>query len=116
MISKGKGFWVALIVPGSFACVFLGAIWLSGCKEPCGDTLSIPLLIGGSFLLAGVICYALGKRVNRPGGLVIDRMTGREMIYQPNHHLCFVRVEHWGLAFILLGLLFAATLLPGIFR
>jgi hypothetical protein len=78
---------------------------LSGCKDPCDDPLHVRLILGGSFLLSGAICYLLGRRLNRPGSLVIDRRTGRETPYQPNHHLYFVRIEHWGLGFIVAGLI-----------
>lgn len=60
--------------------------------------------------LTGVGCFLLGRYVNgQPPRVVIDQATGKEIVEKPYHHLMFVKVEYWGVIFLVIGLLLLLT-------
>jgi hypothetical protein len=58
-------------------------------------------------LLAAIAVWYVGRYFNgRPGKVVIDNATGREIVRRKIHDLFFVRFEYWAfvlLAFIVIG-------------
>lgn len=56
---------------------------------------------------AAVLIWFVGKYLNsRPGKVVIDKNTGREMILRKTHDLFFVKFEYWSfvlVAFAIIG-------------
>lgn len=55
---------------------------------------------------AGVLSWFTGRFLNcRPGRPVIDKQTGQTILEKPNHHLMFVKMEYWGLIYLVIGIL-----------
>ena len=55
--------------------------------------------------ITGVSCWFLGRYLNgKPGRVVTDRLTGREVFEKPNHHFMFIKLEYWGAALCAIGL------------
>ena len=108
MIWSGQGIWV---VPIILACVFVlgpAAVraWIGGLGQPGSgkDVEFTPAIFSIGFLLASILCYLLGKLVNRSTGRwVIDELTGRVKIHRGYHHCFFVKVEYWGILCLLMG-------------
>lgn len=60
-----------------------------------------------AFFLAGLASGALGWYFHtRPGRTVIDKQTGREMVFRRRHTLFFIPMVYWGPIFIVVGLYF----------
>jgi hypothetical protein len=107
MIWGGKGVWVFPIILLCVLCLGPGVVWvwIGGPGHPESDkTVEFAPAVSIGFLLAGILCYLLGRRVNRSTGRsVIDRVTGRLKIEQAYHHCFFVKVEYWGVLCLLMG-------------
>ena len=64
-----------------------------------------PKLVG--FLIAAVAVWLLGNSLNRrPGRVVIDKATGRQVVLKPTHSLFFIRVDYWAAILVVLGIVF----------
>lgn len=54
--------------------------------------------------ISGVICWALGTMLEkRPGKVVIEKETGKEIILKNSHDLFFIPIKFWGLIMIVGG-------------
>ena len=108
MIWSGKGVWVFPIILFCVLCLGPATVsaWIGVGQQPDSSGKSvefIPAVWIGLFL-ASVLCYLLGKRVNRSTGrVVIDQMTGRLKIERAYHHCFFLKVEYWGFLCLLMG-------------
>jgi hypothetical protein len=60
---------------------------------------------GVAFLLAALAVYFLGCYLsNRPGRVVIDKVTGQELVLRRSHALFFIPMEYWGYILAVIGL------------
>jgi len=62
-----------------------------------------------ALFLAAIAVYFLGRYLNtRPGRIVIDKITGKEIELKRIHSLLFLRFEYWGfiLAAVAIAILF----------
>ncbi len=98
IIWSGAGLLVALI---AYACG-AAAIYL-------GEILQIQqtnwlMLI--ALIIAGVICWFLGRYMNRSKDKVmVDKETGEEVVVRgPKHKLFFINMEYWGPILAILGI------------
>lgn len=58
-----------------------------------------------ALLITGACCWFLGRYLHRqPPRLVMDRATGQQAEVKPNHHLMFIKLEYWGVIFMVVGL------------
>lgn len=58
-------------------------------------------------VLTGVICWFLGKYLNRGNEKVyIDKQTGKEVRINRKHSLFFIKMQYWGPILGIVGLLF----------
>ena len=49
------------------------------------------------FILTGVICWYLGKYLNRPSDKVyINKQTGKEVRLSKRNSFFFIKMEYWG--------------------
>ena len=61
-----------------------------------------------SLLLAGVVIWFLGRKLNGgEGRKLVDKNTGEEVIYKANHSLFFINVEYWAIPLVLFAILVA---------
>lgn len=59
---------------------------------------------GAALLCAAAAVYLAGRYFNnRPGRVMIDKATGREVIFPRVHSLFFIRMEYWGFILAALG-------------
>ncbi len=55
--------------------------------------------------ITGVSSFFLGRYANsRPPRLVIDKTTGQEIAQKPIHDFMFIKLEYWGLIFVVIGI------------
>lgn len=61
-----------------------------------------------SLILAGIICWFLGKYLNRPqnGRVYIDKESGKEVQLRKVHTLFFIKIEYWGIIYAIFGLMY----------
>jgi hypothetical protein len=92
---KGYGFLVLVIavIIGAILSLIFGKI---GSSEDMGAAI-------GAIISAGVI-WIVGNKFNAPtkDRIVIDKLTGKEVVLKPNHSLFFIRMQYW--AFIIGGI------------
>ena len=63
--------------------------------------------------IIGVFFWFLGRYLHsRPGQLVIDE-TGQEVEQKPCHDFMYIKIEYWGVIFILIGLVLVIMRLAG---
>jgi len=94
LIWKGKGFIVPLItillcfLPESF----INVIFFEESRWP-------KML---SFLLAGLLCFLIGKRLdqNKMSSIFIDEKTKEEIILETKHTFFFIDIKLWGMCIL----------------
>ncbi|WP_020530006.1 hypothetical protein [Flexithrix dorotheae] len=60
-----------------------------------------------AFFLAGAFSWFMGKKWNeKEGRTVIDKATGQEIVFKPNHSLFWIKMQYWAFIFGAFGLLF----------
>jgi hypothetical protein len=104
MIWGGHGIWVFPIILACVLCLGPAAVlaWNNSIGQPA--TVEFAPAVSTGFFFAALLCYLLGKRVNRKTGRrVIDRITGRLKLETAYHHCFFVKVEYWGFLCLLLA-------------
>ena len=64
------------------------------------------LIFEVGLIISGIICWMLGKRLNRISERVlIDRETGEEIrVKGRKHSLFFIKMEYWAPVLIILGI------------
>ncbi|WP_010233578.1 hypothetical protein [Clostridium arbusti] len=102
IIWSGWGFLVAIIL---FINSFIGELlcrYITGNNEYYQQN-SWPLTV--VLILTGVICWFLGKYLNKPNDKVyIDKQTGKEVRLSKTHKLFFIKMEYWGPILVIIGL------------
>jgi hypothetical protein len=54
-----------------------------------------------ALVITGVTCWFLGRYMHsRPSQLVIDKTTGQEVEQKPSHDFMFIKVEYWGVIYL----------------
>lgn len=104
LIWSGLGFLVALI---TFFSLFLT-------QKVVGEIFSDPQyysvngwpkLLG--FLVAAGVTYLLSLRFSRnKGRVLIDKVTGKEVVFKRRHTLFFIDIKYWPLILIAVGIVF----------
>jgi len=104
IIWNGLGFLVAII---TFALLLITEYTSEALfkDESYYQTHGWPKLI--AFFVAGVIMWFLGNYLNKKQGKVmIEKETGKEILFKPNHSLFFVKMEYWGPILFVVGIIF----------
>ncbi len=97
---KGYGLFVPAILVGCFALVELVALEISGRVEDAS------WLLGSALVLAGVICWFLGRWLKGRGSLLQDLRKSRHV--EPEECLrsfYWIKMEWWGPILLALGVL-----------
>jgi hypothetical protein len=101
IIWSGLGF---LVVVFAFGCSLVMNLITNAVfqDESYFTTERWPLSI--ALVAAGVLSWLVGKYVNnRQARIMIDKATGREVAFLPNHSLFFIKMHYWGPIFVALG-------------
>lgn len=102
IIWSGWGFLVAIIL---FVNSLIGELL---CRAITGNSEyyqqnSWPLTV--VLILTGVICWFLGKYLNRTNDKIyIDKQTGEEVRLSKKNRLFFIKMEYWGPILGIIGL------------
>jgi hypothetical protein len=94
-----------LLVPPIYAAALAGCLALGYAVVPAEDPEKLPdWLFALSFLIAGIVCWLLGQRLNSPPANPSAR-TARLVAYEPGecHDLFYLTVEYWGVLFGVVG-------------
>jgi len=95
IVWSGRGFLSVLVLILSF--MFLVAI------VPRDQSEYVFTL---SFFTAGLFSWFMGKKWNeQEGRIFIDKTTGQEINFKPNHSLFWIKMQYWGIIFGVIGLL-----------
>ncbi|MBI1871095.1 MAG: hypothetical protein HYS07_07885 [Chlamydiae bacterium] len=58
-----------------------------------------------AFVVSGVMVWVLGRFLSKkPGRVVIDKGTGKELELKKGHSLFFIKMEYWGPILIVIGM------------
>ncbi|MCT4605810.1 MAG: hypothetical protein N4A64_06855 [Marinisporobacter sp.] len=121
LIWRGYGILVPIILIGglflsSLVMKFLSMfIPLDGASKIWQVALlTITSMIG--MTLPGLICIKMGKSLNnKEGKIYIDEETGERISIKPRHTFFFIKMEKWGIIYIVVGALSIATIVIGQF-
>lgn len=59
-------------------------------------------------ILAGIFCWFLGNKWNNvEPKIVIDEKTGEKIAIKENHSIFWIKMQYWGVIFLLLALYYA---------
>ncbi len=95
VIWSGKGILSVLVL---MACFFSLALIIP--KEYSDYAFAI------SFFVAAAFSWFMGKKWNEvEGRIVIDKVTGEEILLKPSHSLFFIKMQYWGIIFGVFGLI-----------
>jgi hypothetical protein len=85
-----------LVVVIAFVCSLIANLIANAAAgEGYFDKHKWPL--GIALLVSAVICWYLGDYLrNRPGRVVIDKQTGKELVLRKSHALFFIPMHWWG--------------------
>lgn len=101
IIWRGKGYLAAITIFGSSLFANLITNQVTG-SEAYWD--AHPWTLAVSLVVSGVVCWFLGTWLEgRPGQVVIDKKTGKELILNGSHELFFIRVKFWAPILILIA-------------
>jgi hypothetical protein len=99
MIIIWKGFGFLVVIFGIGAVIIADVI----CNLVTGNgefTKAHNWPVSLSLLLAAVAVYFIGRHLNhKPGRVMIDKATGREIILRRTHSLFFIPMEYWAFVF-----------------
>jgi hypothetical protein len=57
-----------------------------------------------ALVVAGALSWVIGNALNRrPAKVFIDKDTGKEVLFRPNHSLFFIKMHYWGPILIVLA-------------
>ena len=64
--------------------------------------------------VSGLVCWIVGRYANgQPDQILINETTGEEVRERPYHHLMFIKIEYWGIIFLVIGLVLIVIHLSG---
>ena len=111
VVSRGLGF-LALII-GVLACLVTNIVTSKMFDENNYFQSHLwPKLT--ALGITGVCCWFLGRYLHRqPSRLVMDPATGQQIEVKPNHHLMFIKLEYWGVIFVVIALAILVINLAG---
>jgi len=100
--------WGILVIPIVAVCFVV----IGGIVAAIGGALGMNSESAGFLIMAlssgasGYISYIVGKRLNaRPGRVLVDKETGREITLKNSHTLFFIKMEYYGFIFAGIGAL-----------
>lgn len=103
LIWNGLGFLVALI---PFAMLVLADVVLGHERYA-----SSPLYGSAALLIAAVVVYLLGVKLNdtaqKNGREMIDKATGQTVVLRKRHQLFFIDMQWWGIVIAILAVVMA---------
>lgn len=107
VVWSGKGWLVPFLALACFVPVFI--LLSQTATDEHGRNIYFQTnwwwLTGLSFITAGAVNWFYGRHLNnRPGFVAIDRTTGIERMFYPNHSLYWIKMEYWGAVFAATGL------------
>lgn len=98
IVWSGKGFLSVLVLLVCFALL------VSVIPKEQGDYAFVVALFA-----AGAFSWFMGKKWNEgEARTMVDKETGQEVVYKPNHSLFWINMEYWGPIFGVLGLVILA--------
>ena len=98
IVWSGRGFLIPLVLIASFM-FFMEII-------PMDYVDAVYVL---TFLSTAIFSWFVGKKWNGvPGKVMIDKESGQEVVYKPNHSFFFIKMQYWG---IVLGIISIYTLI-----
>ena len=98
IVWSGRGFLSVLVL---IACFILFAKVLPDGQADYSFILS--------FFIAGAFSWFMGKKWNgQEGRTMLDKASGQEVIMKPNHTLFWIKMEYWGIVFVVFGLIILA--------
>lgn len=59
--------------------------------------------------IAGLLCFLLGRFLNKEPKTYIDKLTGEEVVFKKNHSFFFINIKYWAFIFPILGLIYWIT-------
>ena len=104
IIWEGAGFIVAVV---AFLMLLLTELSVEALfnDESYYQTHGWPKL--AAFFIAGLIVLFIGRYLNRKEGKVmIEKDTGKEVVFKAEHSLFFINVEYWSYILFALGVVF----------
>ena len=95
IIWKGWGILVVIIT----AAFVFGVDFITGAAFGNSNYYAIHNWPEGvAFLLSGIAVYFVGLYFNnKPGRVMIDKATGREIVLRRVHSMFFIPMEYWGI-------------------
>ena len=104
IIWSGYGFLVAIVVFVSSLVMNLLTDAITGNENFYGQA-NLPFTT--SLILSGIICWFLGRYLNKPGEkTLVDKESGEEVVLSSaRHRLFFIKMEYWGPILAVLGII-----------
>jgi len=104
IVWQGLGAW-AIGLP-LIAIVLTNVIVGESLGPTYGESHAWPKVV--ALITAGFACWFWGRYLHtRPGRVLIEKATGREITDRPRHAFFFVPLEYWGVGWIVLGVVYA---------
>lgn len=67
-----------------------------------------------ALVITGLTCWVFGKYLHsRPSQLVIDEATGQEVELKPAHDFMFIKIEYWGVIYLIAAVVLVLVKFPG---
>jgi hypothetical protein len=106
IIWRGLGFLVAVI---TFGCALIANLMSNAIAgEGYFDHHKWPL--GVALLISALICWYVGDfLLHRPGRVVIDKKTGKELTLKKSHTFFFIPMHWWGAILVVFALMAFAS-------
>ena len=102
IIWSGLGFLVAVFAFGCSLAMNLATNAIFN-DESYYTSHKWPLAI--ALAVAGILNWSLGQFLNaRQSRVFIDKVTGHEVVIEPNHSLFFIKMQGWGPILVVLGI------------
>jgi len=92
IIWRGWGILVAVI---AFLGLLAGQLVGTAIFGPVGYEQNATWLVSLGLLVAAVVLWPIGRRMNSGGRVLVDKATGQEVILKPRHSLFFIPVQFW---------------------
>ena len=101
IIWKGWGI-LAVLITAAVMLIFQGIVGAAFGDPQFYKTHDWPK--GAALLLSGIAVYFTGCYFNgKPGRVLIDKATGREVTLRHKHSMFFIPMEYWGFILVAIG-------------